>query len=56
LVENGSGLVEILKTIDDGVDFKLRLADLNEELKTLNKKALFIENQIQNNIINMINQ
>jgi len=36
-------LVEILKTIDDGVDFKVRLTELNEELELLNTSSQTME-------------
>jgi type I restriction enzyme M protein len=46
--------VGVAEEADDGVDFKVRLEELNEELETLNSDAKELQERIGKNISNLL--
>jgi hypothetical protein len=44
----------VTERIDDGIDFKIRLAELNEELTRLNSEARVLEDRISMNVSELL--
>jgi type I restriction enzyme M protein len=51
---NPGRYVGVAEEKDDGVDFRTRLSDLNNELDSLNKEARDLEKRIQKNVQNLL--
>jgi type I restriction enzyme M protein len=51
---NPGRYVGVADTDDDGVDFKIRLGELNEELESLNTEARELEDKIGDNIVELL--